>query len=179
METTMNKILLALLLAGASASLLAMEKNQIVSAHPVVAPYIKIKKPQFDSLWRQYEIIAKTKKEDAGIVTYKPTGNFYDGGSWLLKTLRIEHDYRKKGLGFKLFKACLQDIQSRGGTSVTWTVYPLDKTMTESELVDIYRKMIEKVGPAVAHSPIVKDVSLGSYETIHMSVTIAEPEKLV
>lgn len=177
-EITMKKLLLTLLLAATPVSLLAMENNKIESVHSAIAPFIKIKKPYLDPLWKHYEIIAKTKKDDAGIVTYKPTGNFYDSGSWLMKNLRVNTDYRKKGLGFKLFKACLQDIQTRGGNSLTWTAYPLEKTISEAELVSIYLKMIAKVGPEIAHSPIVKDIELGSSEITHMTVTIPQPEKL-
>lgn len=170
----MKKILGILMLAACPLSLAAMESHKRELMHPALAPVIKIKKPQFDSLWSQYEIIAKTKHQDAGIVTYKPTQNFYDSGSWLLKTLRVESDFRKKGLGFKLFKACLQDIQARGGTSVTWTAYPLDKTMSEKDLVDIYLKMINNVGTDIAYSPVVKEVGFGSYETIHITVKIPQ-----
>jgi len=171
----MKKLLLMLALAAAPASLFAMENNKIESMHPAIAPLVKIKKPNRDPLYNHYEIIAKTKNDDAGIVTYKPTGNFSDSSSWLMKNLRVNANYRKKGLGFKLFKACLQDIQTRGGTSVTWTAYPLEKTISESELINIYLKMIAKVEPEIAHSPIVKDVSFGTYETTHITVTIAQP----
>lgn len=172
----MKKLLLLTLLP---LGITAMQKNEAPLLHPPIKPLITIGAPDYDDFKRHYEIIAETSKEEVGIVTYKPTGNFYDKNAWLMKNLRVNAPYRKRGLAYQLFKACLEDIQRRGGTSVTWQAVPAESDLSEHELINIYTKMIAKVGPGLAHSQVNTDIEIGGYEINSITISITPQAKLV
>lgn len=80
-----------------------------------------------------------------GYLTYRPSSK--NAHTWRITGISVNQAYRKNKIGFTLFKTCIEDIQAQpNSTTVKWTALPLDYILSLDELINIYQRMVNKLG---------------------------------
>ena len=131
---------------------LAMEK--VAQTDPVI-----ISSPVYDELWDNYVISARTAHAEAGSICYSQ--NCMLPTNWTIDSFFVEKQYRKKGTGFLLFEKCLKDIKTRAGKLVEWEVAPTDDGTTQHDLLESYKRFIQKFDRNLPISTKENDYRIG------------------
>lgn len=131
----MKRLLIFLSLVLPQSLLLGMEKENIA--------YDGI--PQLLIVDRVYKIRATADKREIGSILYKQEPTEKNAKEWEIKEFFLEEEFRKQGIGFKLFTHCIEHLKMQKCNSVWWTVRPMTVTMSISELMAVYKKILTKL----------------------------------
>lgn len=102
--------------------------------------------------------------------------NAYNGlNQWQINNICVSLEHRNKGIGLQLFKKCIEEIKKQSGTQLTWKILPFGaQPPSESELIDIYMRMLRKVDPTLAKSAIIKEFTAGNSSSFRFYVPLQQ-----
>lgn len=124
---------------------------------------IEIHAPIFVATKNHFEISAhgEHEKTEIGHIWYDILP-WAKNNKWQIKHFFVKENYRKQGIGLKLFKACITDIRSKSADSITWFVAPIWPSKIEGPaLIAIYKTLIEKTDPELSKKTTVKNAGFG------------------
>ncbi len=149
---------------------LAMEKA--AQTDPVI-----ISSPVYDKLWDNYVISARAAHAEVGSICYSQ--NCMLPTNWTIDSFYVQKQYRKKGTGFLLFKKCLEDIKTHEGNLVEWEVVPTDDGISQHDLLESYKRFIQKFDPNLPISTKENTYRIGGKKlhAVHLSIPLREIKK--
>lgn len=89
-----------------------------------------------------YVIDAFDKNLSIGYIDFGPDQLNQNFGT--VNDMSVNQRYRKKGIGYKLFKKAIAELTKKNYRTIVWTAVPLEDTTLE-ELEKIYTSFIEKL----------------------------------
>lgn len=123
-----------------SATALSMETPIIDTEQNVT---VTVFNPLYEKENNLYIIQAFAANQLIGFISYHQCKK--DNKIWHLKSFHVSREYRKNNIGLTLFKNCIAHIQNQKGTLLLWKALPLDCYMSLDSLIDIYKRLVEKM----------------------------------
>lgn len=142
----------------------------IIHAMHTPSSEIVLSKPEYDAVWDNFTVTALHNSTKAGSISYRI--NHKDSAHWYIDVLEVKKSWRKKGVGYQLFRECLKLVKASSGKVITWEVSPLDDTLNVSDLITVYTHMIKKVSknitPLITFPATVDNPHANPFMTIQM-----------
>jgi GNAT superfamily N-acetyltransferase len=79
--------------------------------------------------------------EGVGNITYDLINR--DCGEIIL--FQVNDCLRNRGIGTRLFNACIEDFMKAGISTIFWEIVPLDNALNKEKIITIYKKLAQNI----------------------------------